>query len=743
MSELQKNSANWRKIILTINFSVAITITIIEIIMSFVLHLQHLIFQSTLREYIRDYFIRPNLFIWGGMLVMAILIYFCDRNKEVLQSKRGPWYECGSLYDEILNSALILMLTLSVGTVAYVHYIFPVTVTGFCIPIFLSIVFYSRRICIETIATSEIMLFFVGNHRFSAGHSEDLYIVEDMIIIMIFIMAIGIIALQLIKHMKLQYEEIQKARQAAEVANQSKSSFLANMSHEIRTPINAIMGMDEMILRTSLNDDIISYALDIKNASNSLLSIINDILDVSKIESGKMELLPVNYELSTLIHDVYNAVAIRAKDKGIDLNLEIDENLPNGLYGDDIRLRQIITNLLSNGVKYTIEGSVTLKISGIILDQKLLLSVMVADTGIGIKKEDIPKIREKFQRLDEQKTRTIEGTGLGMNIAASFLELMGSRLEITSEYGVGSCFSFQVIQEIISTEPVGDVDAHIEESVHRYVTKKPTEWIAPKAKILVVDDNAMNLKVFTQLLKDTMIRVDLAESGSKCLSMVSQIQYDMIFLDDMMPDMNGMETRVQIQSMPESQCVNTPVIACTANAIKGAMEKYISNGFQGYLAKPIIPEKLEKLILDYLDPDLIEVGIENEEISAIKEKEQDVIEFPDIMGIDWNYGMSIWANQAMLLELVNDFYDDMPETMKKLSGWEAKIEDEENLSAFCIKVHALKGAAATIGALPLSSMARILEQASKEKNIDKVHALYPYLLELSEEYMENMKVLKE
>lgn len=741
MNEIQKNSVRWRRVLLTINLSIAVTITIVEILMSFVLYFHHLILQKSLFIYIRDYIIKPNIVIWGGMFILAMIISLCNKYEDRLQARKSARYESGSLYDEIINGSLMFMLTLSVGTVAYVHYIFRVTVAGFCIPIFLCIVFYNRKLCIRIVSMSEIMLILVGIHRVMRNDGQDLYIIEDSMIIMLFIAVCGIIALRLIEQMKLQYEEIFKARQEAEVANQSKSSFLANMSHEIRTPINAIMGMDEMILRTSLNEDILSYALDIKTASHSLLSIINDILDVSKIESGKMEILPVNYELSTLIHDVYNTVAIRAKDKGIDLILEVDENLPNHLYGDDIRLRQVINNLLSNGVKYTVEGSVTLKVQGEILGNQLLLSVLVKDTGIGIKEEDIPKIREKFQRVDMEKTRNIEGTGLGMSIASSFLELMGSRLEIDSVYGAGSCFSFKVLQEIKSMEAVGNVETHVDENVQHYVSKQSASWIAPKAKILVVDDNAMNIKVFTQLLKESMMRIDRAESGKECLSKVRQVKYDMIFLDDMMPDMSGIETRQHIVEMPDSQCSGTPIIAFTANAIKGAVEKYKEAGFNGYLAKPIAPEKMEKLILDFMNPDLIEAGKKKEELTLLQDKED--ISLPEIPGIDWKFGMSVWENEAMLLELATDFYDDLPENMANLTAWEQEAEKEENMSMFCIKVHALKSAAATIGALPLAAMARILEKASKEKNLEKVHALYPYLLELTGEYMENMKVLKE
>lgn len=742
MNELQKNSERWRGLCLKIAICIALSITTVEIVMSFSLHFQNLILQETLMEYISQYFILPNVIIWGGMILLALVFFIVNRNKEALQSKNDSRYECGSLYDDILNSTLMFMITLSVGTAAYVHYIFRVTVAGFCIPIFLCIVFYSRKICIQTLISSEIMLVFVAIHRYSRSVisiESDPYLYEDIIIIMFFVLVIGIIALHICRHMREQFEQTIEARKAAEVANQAKSTFLANMSHEIRTPINAVMGMDEMILRTSFNEEILSYALDIKNASNSLLSIINEILDVSKIESGKMEILPVKYDLSNLVHDVYNTVAIRAKDKGLDLLLDVDEDLPNHLIGDDLRIHQIITNLLSNGVKYTIRGSVTLKICGTRTDDGIILHVMVKDTGIGIKEEDMPHLIEKFQRVDRHQNRKVEGTGLGMSIAVSFLEMMNSSLRIESEYGVGSCFSFDLFQEIEKDEPVGNLVERFGEASRNYQHKQQSAWIAPKAKILVVDDNSMNIKVFKGLTKQSMMRINEAVTGEECIEMASQMKYDIIFLDDMMPGMDGIETLRALRENHESLCKTTPIIAFTANAVKGAMETYIANGFDGYLAKPVDSEKLDKLILDMLDSELVEYGSEN--TSQTQYSDGGTMTLPEIMGIDWRYGLSVWGHKELLLELSSDFYEDLPNVMEKLAGWEEKLEEDNNISSFTIRVHALKGSAATIGALPLSSMARLLEKAAREKDYEKVHVLWPYLRELMEEYRENMEIL--
>lgn len=308
---------------------------------------------------------------------------------------------------------------------------------------------------------------------------------------------------------------IEKDKQVAEMANEAKGRFLAHMSHEIRTPINAVLGMDEMILRESRELQVREYALDIQNAGKSLLALINDILDVSKIDSGKLEIIPVEYDVSSLIHDTVNMIYQKAVSKELEVEVYVDEKLPSRLMGDDVRIRQVLLNLLNNAVKYTEHGSVALSVTGEKKEQKVLLHFEVKDTGVGIREEDKPKLFEEFQRIEESRHRNIEGTGLGMSITLQLLKLMGSHLEVTSTYGEGSDFFFDLEQDIIDETPVGKLSERIKQQEQQYVYE--TAFIAPDADILVVDDNAINRKVFRSLLKDTQMRIDEADSGEECL----------------------------------------------------------------------------------------------------------------------------------------------------------------------------------------------------------------------------------
>ena len=294
---------------------------------------------------------------------------------------------------------------------------------------------------------------------------------------------------------------IEKDKQAAEIANESKSRFLAHMSHEIRTPINAVLGMDEMILRESKELPVREYALDIQNAGKSLLSLINDILDISKIDSGKLEIIPVEYDVSSMIHDTVNMIYQKAVSKELSVEIHVDENLPSRLLGDDIRIRQILLNLLNNAVKYTQHGSVTLSVNGKRNEKTELLHFEVKDTGIGIKKEDLPKLFEEFERIEENRNHNIEGTGLGMSITVQLLKLMDTHLDVSSTYGVGSVFSFELEQDIIDDSPIGKLSERIKQQSQEYAYE--TAFTAPDADILVVDDNAVNRKVFRNLLKNT------------------------------------------------------------------------------------------------------------------------------------------------------------------------------------------------------------------------------------------------
>ena len=405
------------------------------------------------------------------------------------------------------------------------------------------------------------------------------------------------------QHMK----ELEVQKQIADDANQSKSRFLANMSHEIRTPINTVLGMDEMILRDCEDDAIKEYAQDIKTAGRTLLTIINDILDINKIESGKMELVPVEYDISKMIYDIYNMIRVRADEKKIDFEMEVAPDIPIRLFGDDVRVKQIIVNILTNAVKYTNIGNVWFRVRLNKIDgEEVSLHFEVEDTGIGIKKEDISKLFSEFERIEEKRNRNVEGTGLGMSITKKMLGLMGTRLVVESEYGKGSTFSFDLTQKIIDSAKIGDFDERVNRLAAKHKKYKES-FTAPGVKILVVDDNMMNRKVFIGLLKATQIAIDEADSADASVSLASKNYYDVIFMDHMMPKKDGIEALKEIRAIKDGPCANTPIIVLTANAIVGSEEQYLDAGFDGFLAKPIAPDKLEELLRNTLDESKINI----------------------------------------------------------------------------------------------------------------------------------------
>lgn len=417
-------------------------------------------------------------------------------------------------------------------------------------------------------------------------------------------------------------EEAEKAKADAIAAANAKSVFLANMSHEIRTPINAILGMDTMILRECNDNEILEYAGNIQSASQTLLSLINDILDFSKIETGKLELVAGDYALSSLINDVYHMLISKAKEKGLALNVESDKNLPAKLYGDEVRIRQIIVNILNNAIKYTQKGSVTLTVemsdmklsdmpdhsndskSENITDKNTIITFRIADTGIGIKKENISHLFDSFSRFDEEKNKYLEGTGLGLAITKQLVDLMNGEIVVTSEYGKGSVFTVSIPQKIISDLKIGDISEKYNEPSNK--KKKKSTFTAPDANVLVVDDVKMNINVFKALLKRTEINVDSAMSGSEALDMIKEKKYDIIFLDHMMPDMDGIETYQNMKMLEDNPNKDTTVVMLTANAIMGAKEEYLGIGFSDYLSKPVQAPKLEAMILKYLPEELVQ-----------------------------------------------------------------------------------------------------------------------------------------
>lgn len=398
-----------------------------------------------------------------------------------------------------------------------------------------------------------------------------------------------------------QKKELELSEERANSANQAKSDFLSNMSHEMRTPINAISGMNEMILRECSDPAIKEYAANVKMASNALLSLVNDILDISKIESGKMEIVKSQYELGILIKDCYNLIKDRADSKNLELEIRVDENLPNNLCGDVVHIRQILINLLTNAVKYTSKGSIILSVNGQVEDGYVLFRFDVEDTGMGIKKEGLSEIFDAFQRMDLKKNRNIEGTGLGLSITKQLVELMEGSISVESEYGKGSKFSVELRQEMVNDQPIGNINKKYFMKVEDASEYKRL-FEAPDCKVLVVDDNKMNILVFTKLLEATKLQIESAESGYKCLEMTKSNTYDIIFLDHMMPEMDGIET---LHVMRDKKYISDdlPVIMLTASAVAGMREKFLEEGFTDYISKPINYNKLEELLVKYLPKD--------------------------------------------------------------------------------------------------------------------------------------------
>lgn len=399
-------------------------------------------------------------------------------------------------------------------------------------------------------------------------------------------------------------KKVEEAREEAVLANQAKGRFLAQMSHEIRTPINAILGMDEIILRECKDANILEYADDINTAGQLLLSIVNEILDLSKIESGKMEIVETEYNLSKLIADLTAMISLKAQAKNLIFDIDVDKSLPVHLYGDDIRIRQILTNLLSNAIKYTKEGRVELSVKGEIKDNTVTLYCSVTDTGIGIKEEHLTNLFEEYKRIEDGSNHHIEGTGLGLNITMRLLNLMGSKLQVQSEYGKGSKFFFELKQLV--TDSVTIAEYNKQQKRNQNPKQRTCAFTAPEAKLLVVDDNIMNRKVFTKLLEPTKMQIDQAESGFECIDKMKETRYDIVFLDHMMPQMDGTETLRRLREMTGYPSERSVIIALTANAFVGARQQYISEGFDDFLPKPIIYKDAEELILSFLPSQLVE-----------------------------------------------------------------------------------------------------------------------------------------
>ncbi|MBO7335293.1 MAG: response regulator [Lachnospiraceae bacterium] len=523
---------------------------------------------------------------------------------------------------------------------------------------------------------------------------------------------------------KIRMIEVEKT--VADESNKAKSAFLANMSHEVRTPINAVLGMNELILRESKESEIREYAGYIDRAGRSLLSIINDILDFSKIESGRMSLIPADYDTALMINDACEMIRERAKEKELEFETVIDPIIPSRLHGDDVRLKQIIVNLLTNAVKYTKKGKIRLeaklKATG---EDYVKLHISVKDTGIGIKPEDIDGLFKSFARVDEYKNRNVEGSGLGLSIVSNLLSMMGSELKLESVYGEGSEFYFDIIQQISDPAPIGDFEDYIRETA---VEVRQREYVyAPDARILVIDDRKMNLEVVKGLLKKSGIGVDTAMSGKEGISLMKGKHYDIVFFDHMMPELSGIETY--------KECIKEgiltedfPAVMMTANAVVGAKDEYIEAGFADYISKPVSPSELERVLVKYLPKSMVKIVSEKngkpderkrpERPAPIPERylnRDEDAEFTDDDLIDTRSALDYYeGDKKMYAGILKEFIKD--ESLKEIESFYER-KDWKN---YAITAHSLKSGAAYMAAYPLSKKAADIEAAIKREDYDYV-----------------------
>lgn len=716
----------WRRRLFIMNCVIAAGVFLLEIGVNIILFVQGKVNPDIVYHLMR-YLVVPS-----GLVFLAVLF-------------DGIMMRCFPNKDWLLNYIMVLTVVFMCTVVAVTHYVFPITMTAFVIPVLMSVVFGNNRMTAATAASCSVCVILTGIWRNIDGTDTDRYYVVQEVVISLGIIFMSLIVAEIVNSLITEQNhrlldalrKEKRSQQEAEAANMAKSSFLANMSHEIRTPINAILGMNEMILREEKDPAIRGYAGNIQASGNSLLSIVSDVLDISKIESGKLEIIPVDYEVNSLISDCCNRAAGRAKAKELELLVECADNVPMKLCGDETHIRQIIMNLLTNAVKYTEKGTVKLIVSGRFTDGGFVLKVDVSDTGIGIAEENLPQLFTQFQRFDLQRNRNIEGTGLGLSIVKRLCDLMSGTITARSVLGSGSTFTVELPQKVVDSTPCGGVNLNYSAGAeHEY----HHSFEAPEAKILAVDDLPVNLLVIANLLKETRIKIDTAGSGRECLDKCSQQKYDLILMDHMMPEMDGVQTFEKLHGDKSSPNFETPVIMLTANALAGMREQYMDVGFADYVSKPVRGAKLEEAIRRNLPESLIKPASPEIPAEAVSTEPSG---FADICGavpeLNVNAALQYCCGSA---ELLNDLLHDFTEN-DHFSDLKAAFE-EKRWEDYRRHAHSLKSTSLMIGLTGLSERARASELALKggctefaELNHDSLIEEYSALLGKIKDYLKD------
>lgn len=716
----------WRRRLFIMNCVIATGVFLLEIGVNIILFVQVKVNPDIVYHLMR-YLVVPS-----GLVFLAVLF-------------DGIMMRCFPNKDWLLNYIMVLTVVFMCTVVAVTHYVFPITMTAFVIPVLMSVVFGNNCMTAATAASCSVCVILTGIWRNIDGTDTDRYYVVQEVVISLGIIFMSLIVAEIVNSLITEQNhrlldalrKEKRSQQEAEAANMAKSSFLANMSHEIRTPINAILGMNEMILREEKDPAIRGYAGNIQASGNSLLSIVSDVLDISKIESGKLEIIPVDYEVNSLISDCCNMAAGRAKAKELELLVECADNVPMKLCGDETHIRQIIMNLLTNAVKYTEKGTVKLIVSGSFNDGGFVLKVDVSDTGIGIAEENLPQLFTQFQRFDLQRNRNIEGTGLGLSIVKRLCDLMSGTITARSVLGSGSTFTVELPQKVVDSTPCGGVNLNYSAGAeHEY----HHSFEAPEAKILAVDDLPVNLLVIANLLKETRIKIDTAGSGRECMDKCSQQKYDLILMDHMMPEMDGVLTFEKLHGDKSSPNFETPVIMLTANALAGMREQYMDVGFADYVSKPVRGAKLEEAIRRNLPESLIKPASPEIPAEAVSTEPSG---FADICGavpeLNVNAALQYCCGSA---ELLNDLLHDFTEN-DHFSDLKAAFE-EKRWEDYRRHAHSLKSTSLMIGLTGLSERARASELALKggctefaELNHDSLIEEYSALLGKIKDYLKD------